>query len=168
MSSFKKSWKNFLLCNPEFDESNNHFEKIKELADPGANFEVVFEIVSKNPGIAFITLDPSESMIQLLHHCHVIGGSWSSPSKSLISILGINEQARPVQIISKSVKAIKTRTITFTEITEDDFSIRNVEEVKNKKTEFHWKNILPIPHLLTRAYLSLEKFDPSQSPKHFM
>jgi hypothetical protein len=90
------------------------------------------------------------------------------PSKSLISILGINEQARPVQIISKSVKAIKTRTITFTEITEDDFSIRNVEEVKNKKTEFHWKNILPIPHLLTRAYLSLEKFDPSQSPKHFM
>jgi hypothetical protein len=45
MSTFKASWKNFLLSNPEFEDSNNHFTKIKELSDPGANFETTFEII---------------------------------------------------------------------------------------------------------------------------
>ena len=75
MSSFKASWKNFLLTNKDFESSNEHLTKIKELADPGSNFEVTFEIVSKNPGIAFISFDPTESSIQLFHHCHVTGGS---------------------------------------------------------------------------------------------
>jgi hypothetical protein len=75
--------------------------KIKDLADPGSNFEVTFEIVSKNPRIAFISFDPTESSIQLFHHCHVTGGSWASPTKAYISILGVDDLARPIQIITK-------------------------------------------------------------------
>jgi len=107
MSSFKVSWKNFLLTNPELETSNNHLMKFKDLVDPNSNFEVSFEIVSKNPGIAFISFDPTESSIQLFHHCHIKGGSWASPYKSLISILGVDDSAGPIQIITKSVKTVK-------------------------------------------------------------
>lgn len=89
MSLFKASWKNFLLTNKDFETSNKHLSKIRELADPGSSFEVTFEIVSKIP--AFISFDPTESSIQLFHHCHVIGGSWASPTKSFISILGVDD-----------------------------------------------------------------------------
>jgi hypothetical protein len=167
MSFFKNSWKNFLLSIPELDVSNNHFAKIKDLDKPGSNFEDVFEFIFKKTGISFISLDPSESSIQLFHHCHVIGGSWTSPSKSLVSILGVNDLARPIQIIPKSVKPIKTKTILFAEIVDDDFSIRNLEDVKQKKADIHWKNNMPIPHLLTKAYLSLEKFDPHSIAQAF-
>jgi len=47
----------FLLTNPELETSNNHLTKIKDLADPNSNFEVSFEIVSKNPGIGFLFQD---------------------------------------------------------------------------------------------------------------
>jgi len=33
--------------------------------------------ISKNPGIAFISLDASEEKIQLFHHVSVLGGSWT-------------------------------------------------------------------------------------------
>ena len=101
MSSFKASWKNFLLTNRDLESSNEHLAKIKDLADPGSNFEVTFEIVSKNPGIAFISFKPTESSIQMFHHCHVTGGSWASPTKAYISILGVDDLARPIQIITK-------------------------------------------------------------------
>jgi len=167
MSSFKLSWKTFLVTNQDLAISNNHLEKIRDLADPGTNFETTFETVSKNPGITFISLDPTESSIQLLHHCHIIGGSWASPSKSLISVLGVDESARPIQLIPKSVKTVKKQTISFDEIVEDNCSMKNSEDGKNKKTEFHWKNIIPIPHFLTKAYLSLEKTDPKSVAEAF-
>jgi hypothetical protein len=76
MPSFNNTWKNYLLSNPELlDISNNYLSKIKELADPNSDFEEGFEIISKNPSISFISLDPSGSVIQLFHHCQVIGGS---------------------------------------------------------------------------------------------
>jgi len=167
MTSFKHSWKHFLLSNPELDIPQNHFAKIKDLAEPGTVFEDVFEIISKNPGISFISLDPSESSIQLFHHCHVIGGSWASPSKSLVCILGVDDSARPIQVISKSVKIVKAKTVSFSELVEDEHSIKNMDELKNKKMEFHWKNIIPIPHFLTKAFLALEKFDPQSVAQAF-
>jgi hypothetical protein len=85
----------------------------------------------------------------------------------MISILGVDDTARPIQIIPKSVKTIKKQTITFAEIVEDDFSMKNLEEAKNKKVEFHWRNIMPIPHILTKAYLSLENFDPQSVAQAF-
>ncbi len=59
---------------------------------------------------------------------------------------------------------IKKQTIAFDEIEEEDFSIKNADESKSKKTEFHWKNIMPIPHFLN---LSLEKFDPRSVAEAF-
>ncbi len=123
----------FLLTNPELETSNNHLTKIKDLADPNSNIEVSFEIVSKDPGIAFISFDPTESLIQLFHHWHIIGGSWASPSKSLISILGVDDLARPIQIITKSVKVVKTKTNSFLEITDDETSIKNLVELKSTR-----------------------------------
>jgi hypothetical protein len=113
MSSFRDSWKNNLLCNPEMAASDKHFSKINDLADPGMEFETAFKVVSKNPGISFISLDPTESSIQLFHHCHVIGGNWDSPNKSISGILGVGDAARPIQIITKSVKIIKMKSLTF-------------------------------------------------------
>jgi len=133
MSAFKTSWKNYLLSNPELDLSNNHFAKIKDLADPSSNFEEVFVIVSKNSGIAFIALDPSESSIQLFHHCQVFGGSWNSPTKSFVGILGTDDSARPVHFVAKSVKTIKTKSISFDEILTDELSIKNLDDPKQKK-----------------------------------
>jgi hypothetical protein len=43
MSALKNSWKNYILSNPDLDSSNNHFAKIKDLADPSYDFEEVFE-----------------------------------------------------------------------------------------------------------------------------
>ena len=65
------------------------------------------------------------------------------------------------------MKTFKRQTIAFDEIGGEDFSIKNSEESKNKKTELHWKNIIPIPHFLTKAYLSLNKFDPGSVAEAF-
>jgi hypothetical protein len=167
MSSFKTSWKNYLLSNPDLDISNNYFMKIRDLADPSSNFEEVFEIVSKNPGISFIALNPSESLIQLFHHCQVFGGSWASPTKSFVGILGANDSARPVQIILKSIKTIKTKSFSFKEIIDHEFSIKNFEDPKQKKVDFQGRNMMPIPHVLSKAYLSLEKVDPNSVAQAF-
>jgi hypothetical protein len=60
MSLFKASWKNFLLTNKDFETSNKHLSKIRELADPGSSFEVTFEIVSKIPALfSFPLTQPS-------------------------------------------------------------------------------------------------------------
>jgi hypothetical protein len=57
--------------------------------------------------------------------------------------------------------------MAFNEIMDDEFSIKNLEDAKNKKSEFHWKNIMAIPHFLTKAYLSLEKLDPKSVAEAF-
>jgi hypothetical protein len=167
MSALKNSWKNYILSNSDLDSSNNHFAKIKDLADPSYDFEEVFEIVSKNQGIAFIALDPSESTIQLYHHCHVFGGSWDSPTKTFCAILGVDDSARPVQIVEKSDKQVKTKSISFDEIIGDDFSIKNLEDAKQKKIDIQVQNIMPIPHILTKAYLSVDKVDPHSIAQAF-
>ncbi len=53
------------------------------------------------------------------------------------------------------------------EISDDDLPIKNLEELKSTRLEFHYRNILPIPHLLTKAYLSLEVFDPQSVAQAF-
>jgi len=113
----------------------------------------------KNNGISFICFDPTEKFIQLLHHCHVIGGSWSNPSKIYVSVLGADKNAKPIQIILKSIKIIKAKSVSMAEL---------VGEGKSDKTEFHFRNILPIPHVLTKAYLELESFNPQKSYQEYL
>jgi len=167
MSPFKNSWKQFLLSNHELDVSNKHILKIRDLCAPGTPFEGAFEIISKNSGISFISLDPMESSIQLFHHCQVIGGTWVSPTKTFVCILGFDNSARPIHIIPKSIKIIKTKSISLVDLADDDQLIRNLEDLKQAKADFHWRNIMPIPHFLTKAYLSLEKFDPQSVAQSF-
>jgi len=76
-----------------------------------------------------------------------------------VSILGTDKNAKPIQIILKSVKLIKTKTVSMAELIGDDRSTEN-PETKQTKSEFHFCNILPIPHVLTKAYLDLDTFDP--------
>jgi len=159
MSTFKKLWKNYLLSNPDLDVSNKHLRRIKDLSSPQYQFETLFEEIAKNKGISFIFLDPTESFIQLFHHCHIIGGSWANPSKTFVGILGTDKNAKPIQIILKSVKLIKTKTVSMAELIGDERSTNN-QETKQTKSEFHFCNILPIPHVLTKAYLELDTFDP--------
>jgi len=164
MSSFKASWKNFLLFNPEFEVSNNHLARILALSNPIAPFEKVFEEISKNNGVSLISFDPSESEIQLFHHNQIIRGSWENPKKLLASMRGFDNSACPIQIVLKSIKVIKAKTPSFTAAVDPE-SARNpledaVDSKKTKKIEFHHRNILPIPHFLTKAFLKLTTFDP--------
>jgi hypothetical protein len=47
--------------NPDMDVSNYHLSKIEDLSGPKFSFEDAFKEISKNPGMAFISFDPSES-----------------------------------------------------------------------------------------------------------
>ncbi len=145
MSSFKTSWKNYLLSNPDLDTSNNNFMKNRDLADPSSNFEDVFEIVSKNPGIFFIALDLSESSIRLFHHFQVFGGSWASPTKSFVGILGANDSTRPVQIISKSIKTIKTKTFVLKRLLTMNSPSKNSKTQSKRKSIFTGETLCPSP-----------------------
>jgi len=167
MWSFKNSWKNYLLFNSDLDISNNHLEKIKELSDPNIPFETAFEEISNNQGISFICLDPTESFIQLLHHCHVIGKGWSNPTKVFLGVLGIDNSAKPIQIILKSVKIVKTKTASLSEMIGDDQVVKIIGG-KQSKQEFYYRNIIPIPHFFTKAYLELESFDPQSVAMSFL
>lgn len=168
MSALKSSWKHFLLSNPEFETSNNFLAKIKELSDPAVLFDSSFEEISKNPGIAMISLDPSESSIQLFHHNQIIGGTWDNPSKLFVSICGFDKSVRPIQIVKKSLKVAKAKVPPFTEVMTSKLpDSLGTESKSTRRVEVLIKNLIPIPHSLTKTYLSLSEFDPLTVAKAF-
>ncbi len=76
----------------------------------------------------------------------------------------LNQERKDASILThtmflKSVKLIKTKTESMAELIGDERSTNN-QETKQTKSEFHFCNILPIPHILTKAYLELDTFDP--------
>jgi hypothetical protein len=166
ISSFKNSWKNNLLSNPELDISNKHLSKIKELSDPATPFGISFEEMSKNQGISFICFDPTETFIQLFHHCHVLGGSWSNPTKVFLSILVSDKSAKPIQLILKSIKVVKSKTISIADLIGDEEAVK-FPDLKQAKLDFQFRNIIPIPHALTKANLALNNFDPHSVAQAF-
>jgi hypothetical protein len=85
------NWKDYFANNKAFDSSNAHLVKIKNSVNTSTPFVSSFEEISKNPGVAFLSLDPLESYLQLFHHGAIIGGSWGSPSKIWVSILGFDD-----------------------------------------------------------------------------
>jgi len=101
MSSQSKQsiWKKFFVEKKELGVSNLHIEKIKKASNH--SFPQFFEEVSKHEGISFLILDPTETHLQVLHHGHVLGGSWSVPTRKMLAVLGVDEDAKPVQIIQK-------------------------------------------------------------------
>jgi len=116
--------------------------------------------------ISFICLDPTESFIQLVHHCHVLGGSWSNPNKVFVGILGSDKSAKPIQLISKSIKVNKSKTFSIAELIGDE-EMEKFSDSKQAKNEFQFRNIIPIPHILTKAYLALKEVDPHSVAQAF-
>jgi hypothetical protein len=72
--------------------------KIKGSVSISTDFLDSFEIISKNDGISFHSLDPSKLEMQLFHHGTIIGGSWSNPEKHHIAILASDTNAKSIQI----------------------------------------------------------------------
>jgi len=86
----------FFLTNKTLDSSNGHVEKMKTSTNHSTSFIKSFKEISKNDGIAFLFLDPSEMHLQVFHHGTVTEGNWNSPSKQAVAILGMNSHAKPV------------------------------------------------------------------------
>jgi hypothetical protein len=97
-SSSLSLWKHYFLTNRNLTTSDNHLEKIKNASTHSIPFIKSFEEISENDGIAFLFLDPSETHLQLIHHGTDLGRNWSTPSKQAVAILGIDNNAKPVQI----------------------------------------------------------------------
>ncbi len=120
-------WKKFSLNTKKLDASDSHIDKIKKASSHSVTFSKSFEEISKNEGISYLILDPTEMHIQIMHHGHVLGGNWSAPIKKLIAVLGTDKESKPVQIIRKSIRNIKEKSHSFDDFLanidkEDDFS----------------------------------------------
>jgi hypothetical protein len=119
-----------------------------------------FYEISKNEGIAFLSLDPSETQLQLFHHSSVLGGSWTCSTYHLEAVLGFDNFANPIQIIQKSVKDIKTKSHAMSDFSTNLETSELFENMKLAKLKFHFKNIIPIPVLLVQTFLSLKDTSP--------
>jgi len=115
-----------------------------------------------------ISLDPSESSIQLFHHNQIIGKTWDNPSKLFVSICGFDKSVRPIQIVKKSLKVAKVKVPPFTEVMTSKLpDSLGTESKSTRRVEVLIKNLIPIPHSLTKTYLSLSEFDPLTVAKAF-
>jgi hypothetical protein len=165
--SYLASWKDYFSSNKTLDSSNNQLIRIKNSVGPLITFQNSFEEISKNPGISFLSLDPSESTLQSFHHGTIIGGSWDSPREQLVSIVGFDVDAKPIQIIQKSIKDIKVKSHSYKEFANSIDNRTSFENLKNPKSEFQYKNILAIPNLLTKTFMNLSNTGPYSVARAF-
>lgn len=145
-----------------------HIGNIKKASKDSNSFAKFFDDVSKNEGISFLILDPTETHIQILHHGHILGGSWSIPTKKMVAVLGSDDDAKPVQIIQKSIKNIKDRALEFQNLKSKLEKKINFARTDGPHVDFNFKNILPIPHMLTKAFVQLDSTSPYAVAKAFM
>jgi hypothetical protein len=153
--SVAASWKSYFHTRKELDASNLVLSKIKDAVSPSIHFIDSFETISKNEGIAFLSLDPSD-----FHHGVILGGSWANPERQLVAILSSDNNSKPVQILPKFVKDFKCKANSPGEFIACLANIKDFTNLKNPKSELSYKNIIPIPNLLTKAFLNLPKKDP--------
>jgi len=143
-------------------------EKIKKASRDSLSFPQAFEEISKNEGISFLILDPSETQVQLLHHGHVIGGNWNAPAKKHVAILGSDFEAKPVQIIQKLIKNIKAKSFGFDEFLEIKDDAEKFLALDNPTEDFQFKNILPITNSLTKIFVQLPSTSPFEVARAFI
>jgi hypothetical protein len=161
-------WKRFFLTNKDLDSLNLHMEKIKKASSHSSTFPKSFEEISKNAGVSFLILDSTETHLQILHHGHVLGGNWNYPTKKLVAVLGCDSEAKPVQIVQKSIKNMKEKSFPFSDLranidNEDQFAQLDVPKV-----DFLFKNIIPIPNFLTKIFFQLDSTTPISVAKAFI
>jgi hypothetical protein len=148
-------WKDYFRSKETLSVSNSLLSKLRDAVGPSMPFLKSFDEISKNDGIAFLSLDPSETQLQLFHHSSVLGGTWTCPTYRLVAVLGFDHSACPIQIAQKSVKDIKTKSHTMTEFATALETSELFENMKAPKLEFQFKNIIPIPVLLVQTFMSL-------------
>jgi hypothetical protein len=166
-SSSLSLWKNHFLTNKNLSTSDIHLEKIKQASNHSTPFIKSFEEIAKNDGVAFLILDPSEIHLQLLHQGSVFGGNWNDPNRHAVAILGTNNNAKPVEIIQKSIKNIKEKSFPFEDIAGSLTDQDSFIALKNPRSEFLHKNIIAIPHFLIKSFVQLDSHDPFSVAKAF-
>jgi len=152
----------------ELDLSNVHMDKIKRASSHSTTFPKAFEEISKNEGVAFLSLDPTETHLQILHHGLVLGGNWNSPSKKLVAILGHDSEAKPVQIVQKSIKSIKEKSFNLEELQDSLGDEESFKKLEDPDVDFLFKNILLILNSLTKIFVSLDAPTPFNVAKAFL
>jgi hypothetical protein len=155
------NWKEFLLQSNQFDYLDNNIYQIHESIDP--TFLKNFKEISKNPDICFIALDLSETKLQLFHQPTVIEGSWKNSNKTMIAFIDTELNANPVELVHKSIKKNKGTSHSLHEFKLGCDDIDDFKKLRNPKTNFHYKNIVPIPTLLTKSFLELPSTEPDQT-----
>jgi hypothetical protein len=135
-------------------------DKISQAVHPSVPIDRSFDEISKNPGVTLLSLDPSETQIQLFHHPSIIGGSWTNPETKLVAVLGFDDDAKPIQLVSKSIKDFKLKSHSADDFAESMAAPELFKNLKSAQHEIHSKNIIAIPHLLTKVFLTLDSLDP--------
>jgi len=158
-------WKNFFLSNKNLDSSDHFLGNMLKASSHSVSFPKAFEEISKNDGVSFLILDPTETHLQILHHGHVLGGNWSSPSKKLVAVLGCDSGAKPVQIVQKSIKNIKEKSFSLEDFEEAFEEKTSFKDMKNPEVDFLLKNILPITNALTKIFVTLDSTTPFEVAK---
>jgi hypothetical protein len=153
-------WKDAFLTKKYLDLSKFHLGKIIAVGGPKTSITTSFDEISKNPGVALLSLDSSEEKLQLFHHPKVFGDSWSSSEKQLVAILGTDTSAIPVEVVSKLVKDVKLKSHSIEDFALVIDDVNSLATLVNPKTNFHYKNLVPIPNLLIKTFIQLQKKDP--------
>jgi hypothetical protein len=91
-----------------WDYSNKLLEKLKNSISASIDFKKSFNEILKNQGLTLLSLDPMESQLQLFHHPQIIGRSWTSSDRKVVAALGFDSDAKPVQLVPKSIKYFKS------------------------------------------------------------
>ncbi len=164
------TWKQFFLESQEFNYSNKLLSKIKEAGSAGNTAEKIFTDFSRNPGIGFLSLDASEENLQLFHHPTILGGSWMDEEIKLVALCGLNNKATPIQVVPKSLKEIKVKAPKSQDIISalsQARSFETIDKISKNSPNIHYKNMIPIPDLLLKTFVQLNKVDPESVAKAF-
>ena len=153
------SWKDLFIQSDKFYHLDSKIKQLKNLIEPASDISKSMDKVSKNPGICLLSLDPTESKLQLFHYTTTIGGSWDNPKKRVTTFVDFNFDAHPMAIVSKSIREVRAKSHSIHEFSlcctsEDDFN-----QLRNPKLTINFKNIIPIPPFLTKVFLNLPSTD---------
>jgi hypothetical protein len=154
------SWKDYFLKTKQASYSNFLLAKIRDSVNPPRPFLESNLEISKNPGIALLSMDASEEKLQLFHSVSIIGGSWTDNKVRLVGALGSADEIVPLQIMTNSIKEVKGKSHSFNQLVTKIKLNESWEPDRAAKADFHNFNILPIPALLSQVFLSLENLDP--------
>jgi hypothetical protein len=153
------SWNDFFTKTTKLDYSNLVLPLLRKSVDPSNPFRDSILEISKNEGITFLSLYVSEEHLQLFHHSTVLGRSWIDKTSKLVSVLGFHSDALLIQIFEKSIKEIKGKAPSIKQFEKSIDDTSSLANLKKLKADFHYMNIVPIPHLLTTTFLNLKSHD---------